>query len=138
MRPLVISLAMFGVLGASLVLARSTTAQPPAGQRATLQDTALCVENAQHETDLVPGQIRRLCIATPSPRGPVDCYIEATHSLDLTDSQGVELCRCSSGIEPARCVHALRDRASMTEPEMIAMCSPTLTLGLRVDCTPIP
>ena len=138
MRPIVLSLSLFGVLGAGFVLARSTTAQPPAGQRATLEDTALCVEHAQRETDLVPGQIRRLCIATPSPRGPLDCYIEAMHTLDLTDQQRVDLCRCSADAQPARCVHALRDRALMTDPEMVAMCSPTITLGLRVDCTPLP
>jgi hypothetical protein len=138
MRSILVLLASIGLLGASFVLARSTTAQPPTGQRATLEDSVLCVERAQHETDLVPGQIRRLCIATPSPRGPLDCYLEARRTLALTDQQRIDLCRCSADAAPAQCVHALRDRALMTDPEMVAMCSPTLTLGLRVDCTPVP
>jgi hypothetical protein len=119
----------------ALCATSSTHAQAP---RATLEDTATCMEQAAHRTDLLVGQQQRLCFATPSPSAPIDCYLEATQTLLLTDPQAVELCRCSATVQPARCVHDLRREARLTDPELVAMCAPTTTLGLRADCTPIP
>jgi len=122
----------------ALVCADGLRAQPPTGSRPTLRDTEVCFDRAQRETDLLAGQIRRLCVATPSPSAPVDCYIEATRTLLLTDGQGIELCRCSATIEPASCFRQLRREAQLTDQEMLVLCSPTNSLGLRVDCTPPP
>lgn len=106
--------------------------------RPRLADTAACVDAAQRRTELVPVQIRRLCVATPNATGPVDCYVQATRALLLTDPQGVELCRCTPDLGPIICIRALREAALLTETEMIEACSPTITLDLRADCTPAP
>jgi hypothetical protein len=106
--------------------------------RVALDDFAACLAQAERRTELVPDQRERLCIASPSPSAPVDCYVEATRTLLLADQEAVELCRCTPTIQPVRCVEALRREARMTDPEMIAFCSPTSTRGLRADCTPIP
>lgn len=129
-----------GPLALTLAASLGLVTDSVSAQRAapTLADTAACVEAAQRRTELVPVQIQRLCVATPSPVAPVDCYVEATRTLLLTDPQGILLCRCTATLQPIACFRALRDAALLTEPEMVDACSPTVTLGLRADCTPVP
>jgi hypothetical protein len=129
---LVAALAVASVSGGSDARAQRDAPAP------TLADTAACAETARRRTELVPTQIRRLCVATPSPTAPVDCYVAATRTLLLTDPQGIELCRCTATLGPIECVRALRDAALLTDPEMVEACSPTITRALRADCTPIP
>lgn len=115
--------------------ASPASAQPHPARR---EDTLACLQRAAHETDLLAGQITRLCWATPSPDAPVDCYLAARGSLHLTDPQSVLLCRCADSIAPATCVDSLHHATLLTDPEMISLCSPTIVLRLRADCTPLP
>jgi hypothetical protein len=104
----------------------------------TLEATLQCIDLAARQTDLVPDQRASLCFAASSASAPVACWLEATQVLDLTDEEGLLLCRCTSSLAPVACVHDLRNRWLATDPEMIALCSPAITLGLRLDCSPIP
>jgi hypothetical protein len=129
---------VLAVVAVGVVLLPSDTGHTQASTRPTIADTAACLERAERVTELVPVQRARLCVATPSPNAPVDCFIAATRTLLFTEAQGIELCRCSATLGPVACVRALRDSATLTEPEMLALCSPTITQSLRADCTPTP
>lgn len=129
------SVSVLAALSAIALPAPAGSAQVP-DARPTLRATALCLQQADRDTDLVPTQIDRLCIATPSPRMPVDCYIAASRSLLLTDDQSIELCRCTATMEPITCFEATHNGSLLTETEILALCSPTITRGLGDDCRP--
>lgn len=124
-----LTLATFFGLGLALVAtdAPSTAAQPRI-------DTSLqCVEDANQRTALIDAQLDTLCLGTPTPTGPVDCFVEA-RSLVLTDDQGISLCRCSPNNEPVACYRQVSATSLITQDEIIALCSPSLVRGLGPAC----
>lgn len=124
-------------LTVALSLAAPSGAQAPPHSAPTAADTASCIEHAHQSTNLVDIQITRLCYATPSPTLPVDCFVEASRTLLLTDLQSIALCRCTDSMVPVQCFRRLRDAALLTETELLAACSPTIANNLRLDCTPL-
>ena len=105
-------------------------------QRSALNAIEACMEVAAHRTNLLTVQKVRLCNAAPNASGPVDCFVEATRTLMLTDAQGIALCRCTPTNAPIACFRRVRADALITQEEIIAQCSPTTSQGLGFDCRP--
>lgn len=105
-------------------------------QQTPLQAIEACIDVASHNTNLLTLQKVRLCNAAPNAHGPVDCFVEATRTLMLTDPQGIALCRCTPSNAPIACFRRVRSDEFITQDEIIARCSPTTTQGLGFDCRP--
>jgi hypothetical protein len=105
-------------------------------QQAALNAIEACMEVASHQTNLLTLQKVRLCNAAPNANGPVDCFVEATRTLMLTDAQGIALCRCTPTNEPIACFRRVRSAEMITQDEIIARCSPTTTQDLGFNCRP--
>ena len=95
-----------------------------------------CMEVAGRRTQLPTAQKVRLCNAAPSALGPVDCFVEASGDLALTDVQAVALCRCSASNEPVACFRRVRAAERITPGEIITRCSPATLQDLGFDCRP--
>ena len=130
----------FTVLALLLALSALALAaeRPPRAhaQRGALSAIEACMEIASQRTNLLTLQKVRLCNAAPNARGPVECFVEATRTLLLTDAQGIALCRCTPTQEPIACFRRVRADELITEEEIIVRCSPTTTQGLGFDCRP--
>lgn len=95
-----------------------------------------CMEVATRRTQLPTAQKVRLCNAAPSALGPVDCFVEASRELALTDEQAVALCRCTPSNEPIACFQRVRAAERITPTETITRCSPATLQDLGFDCRP--
>ncbi len=132
---------LLGVLiGGALVHAcacvddRPARAQGPDARRRTPLTGVTCFGLAQRRTALTPFQQQALCLGAPTPSGPVDCFVEATNRLLITEEQGVALCRCSASTEPVECWNVARRETRLTDGELAHLCSPSLALGLLANC----
>lgn len=130
------TLRVLGALTLLLAFAPPRHAPRAQAQRTPLQAIEACIEVASRNTNLLTLQKVRLCNAAPNAHGPVDCFVEATRTLMLTDAQGITLCRCTPSNEPIACFRRVRSDALITQDEIIARCSPTTTQGLGFDCMP--
>jgi hypothetical protein len=118
----------------SLLLALSVPGDD--GRSATQPaSVAGCYLRAEDQLQLTDVQAQQLCLGATSEEGPVDCYV-AARSLAITDPQRVLLCRCAESTEPADCWSRLTRDSQLIDAQIEAVCSPTVSMGLLVNCMP--
>ena len=124
------------VLTMLLVFVPRSEAPLAHAQRSALNAIQACMEVASRRTSLPAAQKVRLCNAAPNASGPVDCFVEATRTLMLTEAHAVALCRCTPTSEPVECFRRVRAAERITQDEIVARCSPTALQDLGFDCQP--
>lgn len=97
---------------------------------------ATCFLLTQEETNLTDGQIRDLCLGTPTPTGPAACFTAAEDALLLTDSQQILLCRCAVSAEPVGCYQRLNRQSYLSDTQILQLCAPVLAYQLLDNCLP--
>lgn len=121
------------IAGVTLSLGLVSSHAAPTAAQPAIERSLQCIEDAGSRTLLLAAQLDRLCIAAPTPRGPVDCFVQA-QGMFLTDEQGITLCRCSPDDAPIDCYRQVRETSSMLQEDIIALCSPSLVRGLGPSC----
>ena len=124
------------LMAATVAATLTLSAAPSVAQELSLPAPLQCIEDADDRTLLTEADTQRLCDYTPSPAGPVDCYVAGDDQTTLSNVQLIELCRCALDASPVACFVRAEDETDLFQDKIIAMCAPVTTRKLSADCSP--
>ena len=99
-------------------------------------ETADCFLAAKANTTLLDNQAAVLCRGTPTPTGPVACYLAADNQLTLTMGQKIDLCRCAESAAPVDCFSRIKDQSFLLDAQISNLCAPVEVSQLLSNCRP--
>ncbi|MDI1481317.1 hypothetical protein [Polyangium sp. y55x31] len=93
-----------------------------------------CYQRARDRTMLTQHDAYLLCAGAMSD-APIACYERASAGL-LLSVQAIELCRCAESLAPIECYERAVQGTTLTQPDIIGLCSATAMQRLYPNCTP--
>lgn len=94
-----------------------------------------CYQRARARTMLTQHDAYLLCAGATSD-APIACYERASAGL-LLSVQAIELCRCADSTAPIECYERASQETTLTQPDIVALCSATAMQRLYPNCTPM-
>jgi hypothetical protein len=129
-----------GVLAAlALAAALGGREQPPAPEPPSepLEAVFACYRQARSRTLLRRTETDDLCEGAKD-ESPVECYLAARARTFLSVADAISLCRCATSTAPVACYREGHESTTLDPAEVQRLCSPSLRLRLRPDCSPEP
>lgn len=100
------------------------------------QGALACYQRAEREVSLSSEQALRLCQGAVSP-APAECYIASRAPSTFLDAEdAIELCRCAASTAPVSCYERADRDTFLDTPQILQLCSPSLSYDLSPDCRP--
>jgi hypothetical protein len=96
-----------------------------------------CYRKAHRRTVLDRTEVNELCEGAQDA-GPADCYVDAHARTFLSVEDAISLCRCATSTAPVACYREGFQTTTLDRAEIQRLCSPSLRLRLRSDCSPEP
>ena len=129
------TIALLFTLTASSTACSDTSIREARAQGAESESpTAACFISTEDATTLSDADVANLCRGTPTPTGPLQCFLAADDRLDLLNDQAVELCQCAESIEPVACWESVDRESGITDEQIERLCAPRLAFGLLANC----
>ncbi|MDC3961059.1 hypothetical protein [Polyangium jinanense] len=94
-----------------------------------------CYQRARERTLLTQYDAYLLCAGATSD-APIACYERASAAL-LLSAQALALCRCAESVAPIECYERASRETTLTQPEIVALCSAASMQRLYPNCTPV-
>lgn len=125
-----------GRVEVGLVIAGLLLGAGSARAQETGQGALACYQRAEREVSLSSEQALRLCRGATSV-APAECYIASRAPATFLDTEdAIELCRCTTSSEPVACYERAERETFLDTPQILQLCSPSLTYELLPDCRP--